>query len=93
MFKRSKEPEKKGSEKKEDLLVSFLKDAHFVFAIIELRLEHRIIEAHRLRAVDFQFLHLRAVHGLESIVRRTVCEKNSEAVLFQTEERRVRAEI
>lgn len=37
MFKRSKEPEKKGSEKREDLLVSFLKDAHFVFAIIELR--------------------------------------------------------
>ena len=35
MFKRSKEPEKKGSEKREDLLVSFLKDAHFVFAIIE----------------------------------------------------------
>ena len=34
MFKRSKEPEKKGSEKREDLLVSFLKDAHFVFAII-----------------------------------------------------------
>lgn len=35
MFKRSKEPEKKGSEKREDLLVSFLKDAHFVFAIIQ----------------------------------------------------------
>ena len=35
MFKRSKEPEKKGSEKREDLLVSFLKDAHFVFAIID----------------------------------------------------------
>ncbi len=34
MFKRTKEPEKKGSEKREDLLVSFLKDAHFVFAII-----------------------------------------------------------
>lgn len=34
MFKRSKEQEKKGSEKREDLLVSFLKDAHFVFAII-----------------------------------------------------------
>ena len=34
MFKQSKEPEKKGSEKREDLLVSFLKDAHFVFAII-----------------------------------------------------------
>lgn len=34
MFKRSKEPEKKGSEKREYLLVSFLKDAHFVFAII-----------------------------------------------------------
>lgn len=37
MFKRSKEPEKKGSEKREDLLVSFLKDAHFVFAIIFFR--------------------------------------------------------
>lgn len=37
MFKRSKEQEKKGSEKREDLLVSFLKDAHFVFAIIEPR--------------------------------------------------------
>lgn len=35
MFKQSKEPEKKGSEKREDLLVSFLKDAHFVFAIIK----------------------------------------------------------
>ncbi len=35
MFKQSKEPEKKGSEKREDLLVSFLKDAHFVFAIIQ----------------------------------------------------------
>ena len=34
MFKRSKEPEKKGSEKREDLLVSFLIRAHFVFAII-----------------------------------------------------------
>jgi len=34
VFKRSKEQEKKGSEKREDLLVSFLKDAHFVFAII-----------------------------------------------------------
>jgi len=35
VFKRSKEQEKKGSEKREDLLVSFLKDAHFVFAIIK----------------------------------------------------------
>lgn len=34
MFKQSKEPEKKGSEKREDLLVSFLIRAHFVFAII-----------------------------------------------------------
>ncbi len=34
MFKRSKRPEKKGSEKREDLLVSFWKDARFVFAII-----------------------------------------------------------
>lgn len=37
MFKQSKEPEKKGSEKREYLLVSFLKDAHFVFAIILVR--------------------------------------------------------
>lgn len=36
MFKRPKEPEKKGSEKREDLLVSFLKVVRFVFAIIEL---------------------------------------------------------
>lgn len=35
MFKRSKEPEKKGSEKREDLLVSFWKVARFVFAIIQ----------------------------------------------------------
>ena len=35
MFKQSKEPEKKGSEKREYLLVSFLRDAHFVFAIIQ----------------------------------------------------------
>lgn len=39
MFKQSKEPEKKGSEKREDLLVSFLKDAHFVFAIISRTIE------------------------------------------------------
>jgi len=37
VFKRSKEQEKKGSEKREDLLVSFLKVARFVFAIIILR--------------------------------------------------------
>jgi len=35
VFKRSKEQEKKGSEKREDLLVSFLKVARFVFAIID----------------------------------------------------------
>ncbi len=34
MFERSKVQEKKGSEKREDLLISFLKVAHFVFAII-----------------------------------------------------------
>ena len=34
MFKQSKEQEKKGSEKREVLLVSFLNVAHFVFAII-----------------------------------------------------------
>lgn len=34
MFKRSKAQEKKGSEKREVLLVSFLKVARFVFAII-----------------------------------------------------------
>lgn len=34
MFKRPKEPEKNGSEKREDLLVSFLKVVRFVFAII-----------------------------------------------------------
>ena len=44
MFKRSKEPEKKGSEKREDLLVSFLKDAHFVFAIIICCLMENTIE-------------------------------------------------
>lgn len=37
MFKQSKEPEKKGSEKREYLLVSFLIRAHFVFAIIKVR--------------------------------------------------------
>lgn len=35
MFKRPKEPEKNGSEKREDLLVSFLTVVRFVFAIIE----------------------------------------------------------
>ena len=35
MFKRSKEQEKKGSEKREVLHVSFLKVARFVFAIID----------------------------------------------------------
>ena len=35
MFKRPKEPEKKGSEKREDLHVSFWKVARFVFAIID----------------------------------------------------------
>lgn len=39
MFKRSKAQEKKGSEKREVLLVSFLKVARFVFAII-LRLKN-----------------------------------------------------
>lgn len=34
MFKRSKDQEKKGSEKREVLLVSFWKVARFVFAII-----------------------------------------------------------
>lgn len=34
MFKRSKEQEKKGSEKREVLLVSFWNVARFVFAII-----------------------------------------------------------
>ena len=50
MFKRSKEQEKKGSEKREDLLVSFLKDAHFVFAIIKRGRRHKnkvVLEAER----------------------------------------------
>lgn len=34
MLKWFYEQEKKGSEKREDLLVSFSKNAHFVFAII-----------------------------------------------------------
>ena len=42
MFKRSKAQEKKGSEKREVLLVSFLKVARFVFAIIEAHLSHMI---------------------------------------------------
>lgn len=50
MFKRSKEPEKKGSEKREDLLVSFLKDAHFVFAIIHIGL-FRLSDGFYLRLV------------------------------------------
>ncbi len=54
MFKRSKEPEKKGSEKREYLLVSFLKDAHFVFAIIIRRIFPQHLkensESHPLRS-------------------------------------------
>lgn len=38
MFKRPKEPEKNGSEKREDLLVSFLKVVRFVFAIIYVKI-------------------------------------------------------
>lgn len=53
MFKQSKEPEKKGSEKREDLLVSFLKDAHFVFAIIHVSYVFRyvLIKFYGLQAV------------------------------------------
>lgn len=53
MFKRSKEPEKKGSEKREDLLVSFLKDAHFVFAII--RLAHFLSVKENRTSPEYRF--------------------------------------
>ena len=58
MFKRSKAQEKKGSEKREVLLVSFLKVARFVFAIIYnirkklYRKREVMLFSHRLPAVE-----------------------------------------
>ena len=55
MFKRSKEQEKKGSEKREVLLVSFWNVARFVFAIINLRKEFNELKRGIIKCRDYIF--------------------------------------
>ena len=65
MFKRSKDQEKKGSEKREVLLVSFWKVARFVFAIIQaIRTQAFILKINANRKTLFYLKMSAIVFGL-----------------------------